>query len=43
MDNKEIRKDLGDIRTIANEVSQDMSRHIEEADKARKARDNEAR
>ena len=43
MDNKEIRKDLGDIRTIANEVSQDMSRHIEEMDKARKARDNEAR
>ncbi len=43
MDNKEIRKDLGDIRGIANEVSQDMSRHIEEADKARKARDNEAR
>ena len=43
MDNKEIRKDLGDIRGIANEVSQDMSRHIEEMDKARKARDNEAR
>ncbi len=43
MDNKEIRKDLGDIRGIANEVSQDMSRNIEEADKARKARDNEAR
>jgi len=43
MDNKEIRRDLGDIRGIANEVSQDMSRHIEEADKARKARDNEAR
>ena len=43
MDNKEVRKDLGDIRTIANEVSQDMSRNIEEADKARKARDNEAR
>ena len=43
MDNKEIRRDLGDIRAIANEVSQDMSRHIEEMDKARKARDNEAR
>ena len=43
MDNKEIRKDLGDIRAIANEVSQDMSRHIEEMDKVRKARDNEAR
>lgn len=43
MDNKEIRKDLGDIRTTANDVSQDMSRHFEEMDKARKARDNEAR
>ena len=43
MDNKEIRKDLGDIRTTANDVSQEMSRHFEEMDKARKARDNEAR
>ena len=43
IENIEIEKDLGDIRAIANEVSQDMSRNLEEADKARKARDNEAR
>ena len=43
MDNKEIRKDLGEIRGIANEISQEMGRHIDEMDKVRKARDDGAR
>ncbi len=42
-DVKEIRKDLGSIREMANDISQEMNRQFEAMDKSNRSRDNGAR
>ena len=43
VDNKEVRKELGEIRDMANEISQDMNRQFEAMDKNKRSRDDGAR
>ena len=43
VDNKEVRKELGEIRDMANEISQDMNRQFETMDKNKRSRDDGAR
>ena len=43
MEVKDTRKELGSIREMANEISQDMSRQFEAIDKAKRSRDDGAR
>ena len=43
VDNKEVRKELGEIRDMANEISQDMNRQFETVDKNKRSRDDGAR
>ena len=42
-DAKEIRKELGSIRDMANEIGQEMSRQFEAMDKANRSKENDAR
>ena len=42
-DAKEIRKELGSIRDMANEIGQEMSRQFEAMDKANRSKENGAR
>lgn len=43
VDNKDVRKELGEIRDMANEISQDMKRQFEAMDKNKRSRDDGAR
>lgn len=43
VDNKDVRKELGEIREMANEVTQEMKRQFEAMDKNKRARDDGAR
>lgn len=43
VDNKDVRKELGEIRDMANEISQEMNRQFEAMDKNKRSRDDGAR
>ncbi len=43
VDNKDVRKELGEIRDLANEISQDMNRQFEAMEKSKRSRDDGAR
>ena len=43
VDSKDVRKELGEIRDMANEISQDMNRQFEAMDKNKRSRDDGAR
>ena len=43
VDNKDVRKELGEIRDLANDISQDMNRQFEAMEKSKRSRDDGAR